>query len=291
VFGTCAMSTDITEHKHVEQLMIEMEKMSSVARLTAGMAHEINNPLGAISQGMQNAFRRISPEIRANIETANKFGVDLDKMHSYLAERKVLMFLKGAQDASSRAATIVKDMLQFSRKSNSEHQSVDLCALIERSIKLGATDYTMKSKYDLQFIDIIREFDPDVPEVKCCQPDIEQVLINILKNALNAMGSVKSQNFQPKLHIRLIKEDKFARIEIENNGPPIPEKVRKHVFEPFYTTSSTGGGIGLGLSVSYSIITHNHKGTFEVKSEQARTSENRDYPASGRTIFIIRLPL
>jgi len=280
VEGAVIRVDDVTEQVQLERIMIQSEKMQSVGGLAAGMAHEINNPLAIITQGIQNIQRRLDPKIQKNVEAAEKYGVDLEQMYNLLDERRVIKFLDGGRDACDRAAQIVKNMLMFSRKSDSLLTEVSLPELIEHTIILGSADYDMKKKYDFKFIDIHKEFASGVPPVMCCTGEIEQVLLNLFKNAVQAMEEVTADGYKPQLYIRLIKEYNFVRIEIEDNGPGIPEQFRKRIFEPFFTTKEVGTGTGLGLSVSYMIITQNHNGTFEVESEEG-----------GGTKFVIRLPL
>jgi len=126
---------------------------------------------------------------------------------------------------------------------------------------------------------IIKEYEPDLPQVMCCASEIEQVLLNLFKNALQAMEETESDEYSPQFTIRLAKETEYIRIEVEDNGPGIPGDVKPRIFEPFFTTKGVGVGTGLGLSVSYMIITQNHNGRFEVESKEGEGAK-----------FIIRLP-
>lgn len=278
--GVVIRIDDVTEKSKVEQVMIQSEKLQSVAGLAAGMAHEINNPLGGIMQGYQNIINRIDPSKPKNQEAALKFNLNLNDMHEYLSDRKIITFLDGGRDACKRAAGIVKSMLLFSRKSSSELIPTDIKQLIEHTIELGATDYDMKKKYDFKFITINREYDKSIPVINCCPSEIEQVLLNLFKNALQAMEEKSYGDNKPGFNIRLKKEDCCIRIEVEDNGPGIPDDVKKRIFEPFFTTKPTGVGTGLGLSISYSIITQNHSGSFEIETKPGEFTK-----------FIIRLPL
>jgi len=278
--GAVIRIDDVTSRTHMEESMIQSEKMSSVSGLAAGMAHEINNPLAVISQGIQNIQRRLKPDNPKNVKRASEFGIDLEQLTVFLDDRKIYNFLASGRDAVNRAAQIVKNMLLFSRKSDSSRVMCNLQDIIEHTIELGATDYDMKKKYDFKFVDIVKEYDEDLPYVCCCQGEIEQVLLNLFKNALQAMEAIKAEDYKPLFRIRLAKEKEYARIEIEDNGPGIPDAVQSHIFEPFYTTKPVGEGTGLGLSVSYMIITQNHNGTFDVQSEVGKYTK-----------FIIRLPL
>jgi len=280
VQGAVIRIDDVTERVKLEDLMIQSEKMQSLGGLAAGMAHEINNPLAIITQGIQNILRRLAPNNIKNIEAASQAGVDPVKMYKLLDERKIITFLKAGKDATDRAAEIVRNMLMFSRKSDERLIPTNLEKLVNYTIELGATDYDMKKKYDFKFVDIVREYEGDLPSIDCCPSEIEQVLLNLFKNALQAMEEIEDENYKPQFHVRLVKESKYARIEIEDNGPGIPERIRSRIFEPFFTTKPVGIGTGLGLSVSYAIITKNHGGKFEVESSPGHGSK-----------FIIHLPI
>jgi len=295
--GAVIRIDDVTVRVQLETAMVQSEKMNSVGGLAAGMAHEINNPLAVITQGIQNIQRRLDPSNEKNIEAGRQFGIDLDALHNFLVDRRIISFLDGGRTAVERAAIIVKNMLMFSRKSDSILELTSLPELIEHTISLGSTDYDLKKKYDFKFMDIIKEYDPAVPMVMCCATEIEQVLLNIFKNALQAMETIETEGYIPLFHIRLSKEVEFVRIEVEDNGPGIPPEIKKRIFEPFFTTKPVGSGTGLGLSVSYMIITQNHGGVFEVESEPGavqdlNSSSNKDHsPQAGKTKFIIKLPV
>ena len=156
----------------------------------------------------------------------------------------------------------------------------DLSVLLEKTIEIAAHDYDLKKKYDFRHIDIIREFDNDLPAVPCVATEIEQVVLNLLRNASQAITEKQFTKETPKIILRLKKAGNMARLEIEDNGPGIKEENRKRIFEPFFTTKSLGLGTGLGLSVSYFIITNNHQGTINVETTQGKGSK-----------FIINLPL
>ncbi len=270
-----------TERKKAEEMMIQTEKMMSVGGLAAGMAHEINNPLAGILQGVQNIFRRVSHELPQNTEAAEKCGTSLDVIRLYLEQRGILNMLEGIRLSGKKAADIVDHMLRFSRKSNAEKTQVGLAEILDRTVELASHDYDMKKKYDFRNIRIIREYEPDMPEVLCCATEIEQVILNLLRNAAQSMCSQSAENSEkPLIVLRLKKDGDMARIEVEDNGPGMDEKIRKRVFEPFFTTKKAGMGTGLGLSVSYFIIASNHKGTMTVESA----------PDKG-ACFIVRIPV
>ena len=271
--------TDITDRKRSEELMIQTEKMMSVGGLAAGMAHELNNPLGGILQGIQNIQRRLSPDLKSNLEAARELGIDLHNLQLYMERRGIPSFIKGTLESGKKASQIISNMLQFSRKSESTMAPVNLIELLENALELAGKDYDLKRKYDFRNIKVIKEFDFKRLLVPCTETEIEQVFLNVLNNAAWAMANDKSDN-PPQIILRINAKEHIARIEIEDNGPGMDETVRKRIFEPFYTTKPVGQGTGLGLSVSYMIITNNHLGTMEVESELGKGTK-----------FTIRLPL
>lgn len=268
---------DITERKKVEELMIQTEKMISVGGLAAGMAHELNNPLGGMLQGIQTVQLRLSPDLRANQEPAKKFGIDLHNLQLYLEKRDILSYCNGIRESGKKASQIISNMLQFSRKSESQMSLTNLAELVENVLELAGKDYDLKKRFDFRNFKIVKDFEPNMPLVKCTTIELEQVLLNLLNNAAWAMIRAKIDHPQITLQIKI--DQNMARMEVEDNGPGMNERTRKRVFEPFFTTKPVGEGTGLGLSVSYMIITNNHKGTMEVESKLGQGTK-----------FTIRLP-
>ncbi len=278
--GAVVLMDDITDKVRLDEIMIQTEKMMSVGGLAAGMAHEINNPLGGIIQGVQNIGRRFDPQHPRNVETAQSIGIDLDKMQEYMKQRQIDGFLDGIRDSGLRASKIVKNMLMFSRASQFEKSLNRPEVLLERSLELASSDYDLRRQYDFRHIQLIREYEPDLGEVLCSDIEIEQVLLNLMKNAAQAMQGMRDRNETPRIILRCYQESALAVIEVEDNGPGMDEAVKRRIFEPFYTTKATGEGTGLGLSVAYFIITQNHNGQMHVESS----------PSKGAR-FIIKLPL
>jgi len=268
---------DFTERKRTQELIIQNDKMISLGGLAAGMAHELNNPLGGIILAAQNIKRRLEPGLNANKTAAEETGIHLDHFQSYLVKRNIYDFLDGIKQSGKRASTIISDMLKFSRKSDSQLADANLAQMMDQSVELASNDYNLKKMYDFRHINIEREYEPDMQTLRCSETEIEQVFLNLLKNAAQAI-SEKEDN-QPKITLRIKRENNTARIEVEDNGPGMDVTVKSRIFEPFYTTKPVGMGTGLGLSVSYTIITSNHNGRIEVESE----------PDKG-TRFIIHLP-
>ncbi len=277
--GVVIRIDDITERINMEEIMVQSEKMLSVGGLAAGMAHEINNPLGAILHNAQNIRRRLSPDLERNREAADDTGVRLEAVNQYLQRREIPQLLDGIQQAGSRAAKIVSHMLSFSRMSNRQLAECQLPILIDQALEIAGNDFALMEGFDFRSLEIIRDFDPQVDRVPCIGNELEQVLLNLLKNAAQAIHQ-KPERGRGQITLRTRLNPPWAEIHVEDNGGGIPEHIRKRIFEPFFTTKEVGQGTGLGLSVSYFIITNNHKGQMEVQSK----------PDQGTT-FTLRLPL
>ena len=168
-----------------------------------------------------------------------------------------------------RASRIAKDMLSFSRKSDSKLIPAKLSGILNKSVEISLHDYDLRKKYDFNLITIVREYE-EIPDVPCVVQEIEEVIINLIKNASHAMSEKRYGDEKPRIILRLRRDNEWARIEVEDNGPGIEEKNRRRIFEPFFTTKPVGIGTGLGLSVSFFIITNNHKGKMMVDSEYGK---------------------
>jgi len=279
VTAAIIMLEEITEKKKMELRVIQAEKMMSVGSLAVGMAHEINNPLGGIIIAAQNITRRFSSEIDNNKIAADECNITLEQLQTYIKKRQIDFFVEGIRNDAIRAANIMADILQFSRKTSSNTVFADMPEVIEQAIRLAQTDYDLKKKYDLRKVEIIREFESELPKIPCVATEIEQVILSLFQNSGQAMKKIPNPD-NPQIVVRLKLEPEMIRIEIEDNGPGMDQITQNRIFEPFFTTNDVGSGTGLGLSIVYFIITENHNGTIEVQS------------TSGvGTNFIIRLPL
>jgi PAS domain S-box-containing protein len=268
---------DITEKKMMQEVMIQTEKMMSVGGLAAGMAHEINNPLNIILQGAQKILRRTDPGLEANRKVAEECDLAMQSLSDYLEKRDFSETVESIHNAGVKAARIVENMLTFSRKSKSTLASHDLNRIIDNTILFARSDFDLKKKYDFRNIKI-EKFFSDLPKVPCTETEIEQVLLNLLRNAGHALGETGCKN--PMIILRTRREGNQAVIEVEDNGTGIHQDISKQIFDPFFTTKEAGVGTGLGLSVSYFIITKRHHGTIEAESKPGEW-----------TRFVIRLPI
>ncbi len=266
---------DITERKRMQEAMIQTEKMMSVGGLAAGMAHEINNPLSGILQNVQVLLRRLQQDSRVNNDAAGNSGCSFQAVTAFMKERGILDSLESIRESGARAAQVVKSMLEFSRPGVS-YAPADINILLDNAVAMCATDYDLKKEYDFRNISIVREYASGLPGVQCSKSQIQQVLMNLFSNAAQAMAGMPS----PKITLRTALDGDMVAVEVEDNGPGMDEATRRKIFEPFFTTKPVGEGTGLGLSVSYFIITNNHHGTIAVETE----------PGKG-ACFTIRLPL
>ncbi len=273
---------DISEYKRTQELMIQTEKMMSVGGLAAGMAHEINNPLAGMIQTANVMANRLGEDmdIPASRKAAEAAGTSMEAIKHYMDARGIQGMITAINESGLRVADIVDNMLSFARKSETAHSSHDVTDLLNKILELASTDYDLKKHYDFKMIEIEKEYEDNLPFVLCEGAQIQQVLLNILRNGAQAMQEVGTEKPRFIVRTRFEKERKMVSIEIEDNGPGMDEETRKRIFEPFFTTKPMGEGTGLGLSVSYFIITENHRGEMTVES----------LPGAGAK-FIIHLPL
>jgi|GEM_PF-5040041 len=268
---------DVSKRVRMQLMMVQSEKMLSLGGLAAGMAHELNNPLGGILQGLQNVQRRLSPEIEKNVELAQELGFDLEKVQTYLKERGIARFIDGIADSGMRATKIVKTMLFFVNSPLNNLQPEDIHSLIDKAIEFSSMDHDHTKKTLFSDIDIVREYNQTLPEVPCIGSEIIQVLMNLLRNAAQASYRQKGVS---RIILHTYRKNDSLCIDVEDNAAGMDEQICKRVFEPFFTTKDPGEGTGLGLSVSYVIIHDKHHGDLRVVSNPGKGSK-----------FTISLPL
>jgi hypothetical protein len=269
--------------QNTQSQLVNQEKMASLGQLTAGIAHEINNPINFVSSNIAplkrdikdimeviNFYREIGEKefSPSSIKEAKKLEEDLE-LDYVLGE--VDQLLKGMEDGAKRTVEIVKGLRLFSRVDEQDVKKVDLHDGINSTIILLNSSIPGK-------IRIVREFG-ELPLVECLAGKINQVFMNIINNAVHALSDHLDTIKDPKIEIRTKAFLDHIVVEIEDNGPGMSPQVKQKIFEPFFTTKAVGRGTGLGLSIVYSII-ENHKGTLEVISEEGQG-----------TIFKISLPL
>lgn len=274
--GAVIRIDDVTFRVTIENLMIQNEKMYSLGEVAAGIAHEINNPLSVILQNVQNIMRRTDISFAANQARAQQLDINLKQVQQYLHSSEIPQMLDSIREAGERSATIVHNMLEFSHNSKRITGLVDVKHLVEQTIVLNHSSRTGNSEQSP--VTIRTEIAAHLPNIKASAPELQQVLLNLLRNASQAFNQHKTP--EPLIIIKVYAEQPYLVIEIQDNGPGMTDTVREHLFEPFFTTKDVGSGTGLGLSVSYFIVTQRHQGSIEVKTSPGKGSN-----------FIIKLPL
>lgn len=277
--GAVIRIDDITERMNFEQMVMQSDKMLSIGGLAAGMAHEINNPLAVILGNVQNIIRQTSSGLRKNDAVARECGTCMEAVHDYMEKRGVFRKIDSIYEAGVRSSNIVSNMLSFSRKSDKVKGCYALPVLLDKTVDLVSGSYNLNEKYDFKQIEIIREYEGGVPDAWCESSEIQQVFLNLIRNGAEALQSKHYETGGPRFILRVKRAGNMVRVEIEDNGPGMDEKVSKRIFEPFYTTKEVGKGTGLGLSVSYFIVAEHHDGTMEVDSMPGEW-----------TRFVIQLP-
>jgi signal transduction histidine kinase len=187
-------------------------------------------------------------------------------------------FLDGIRQSAIKASDIINSLLEFSRPTKSTPEVVGLPKILDAVVRLTLSDYEMKKRYDVINTRFETHYDPAVPVLVCIPSDLEHVLLSLIKNGIHAMHQGGTKN--PCITLRTLAQGDYARIEVEDNGPGIPAQVRRHAFDPFFTTRPPGDGTGLGLSIAHAIITDNHKGRIWVDTS---------YRNGAR--FVIELPI
>jgi ligand-binding sensor domain-containing protein/signal transduction histidine kinase len=258
--------------KATQNQLIQAEKMASLGELTAGIAHEIQNPLNFV-----NNFSEVSEELCNEIEEEVKVG-NSPNILSLTADLKGN--LQKIHHHGKRADSIVKGMLQHSRASSGEKQLTDINALVDEYLRLAYHGLRAKEK-DFN-AELITDFDSSLSKVEVVPQEIGRVLLNLFNNAFYATQQKKAQlngQYHPQVSVTTKALANKIEIRVKDNGTGIPESVRHKIFQPFFTTKPTGEGTGLGLSLSYDIITKGHGGELNVESEEGVFTE-----------FSIRLP-
>lgn len=269
---------DISEKKRTQEMIIQNEKMLSIGGLAAGMAHEINNPLAGILQNIQVIQKRLLDPIPANTRVSDELGLNFELFQTYLEKRNISEMVQHIMESGQRAAKIVDNMLSFSRKSGSDKSHQNIAKVLDDSVHLASNDYNLRKRYDFKNINIVKSYQADLPLVFCEPSKIQQVFFNVLKNAAAAIFD--AQKNEKKISLSITTSSGWITIVLEDNGTGIPNEVKKRIFEPFFTTKDVGFGTGLGLSVSYFIVTKDHSGYMSVESEEGEGAR-----------FTIKLPV
>ena len=265
--GAVIRIDDISQQVRMEEMLIQSEKMMSLGGLAAGMAHEINNPLAGLLQYLQVIDNRLSASLAVNHQTAKELGITLEQVTEYMARRNIFDIIKHAREQGGRIGNIVQDMLTFSRKDKTPFRPHALPRLMDQTLALLNKDHDLTRPGDREPAQIRWDSPSETADshtVLCSAGKIQQVLFNILKNAIQAMAEGRTPH--PRITLSLVEEAGLAGIRIQDNGPGMDAQVAKRIFDPFFTTKAQGEGTGLGLSVSYFIVTQDHGGELRVES-------------------------
>jgi signal transduction histidine kinase len=254
--------------------LVQTEKLASLGQLTAGIAHEIKNPLNFV-----NNFSAVSVELIDELRDALG-GVHLDdKQRAEIGE--IADMLQGNLDKvvqhGKRADSIVKNMLLHSRQGSGEHRPVDINAILDESLNLAY--HGARAEKDGFNITLERSFDPAAGEVDLFPQEITRVLLNLISNGFYAATKRKAEanggDYEPTLAAATKNLGDSVEISIRDNGTGIPPEVKEKLFNPFFTTKPAGEGTGLGLSISHDIIVKQHGGSIEVDTQPGEFTEFR----------------
>jgi signal transduction histidine kinase len=261
----------LVDLKQTQQQLVQSEKMASLGELTAGIAHEIQNPLNFV-----NNFSEVSTELVAEM------NAELDKGNTDDAKEianDLKQNLEKINHHGKRAADIVKGMLQHSRSSSGTKEPTDINALADEYLRLAYHGLRAKDK---SFNATMKtDFDESIGNINIIPQDIGRVILNLITNAfyvVNEKSKMGITGFEPTVSVSTKKEGNKVLISVKDNGKGIPEHIKEKIFQPFFTTKPTGQGTGLGLSLSYDIVKA-HGGELKVETKEGEGSE-----------FIILLP-
>ncbi|AFY53202.1 fused histidine kinase/response regulator receiver domain protein [Rivularia sp. PCC 7116] len=276
---TSELTQTLDNLKRTQLQLVQKEKMSSLGKLVAGVAHEINNPVNFIHGNLKH-IRQYSLGLLQLVELYQKHYPQPEKEIQDCAEELDLEFLQedlskiisSMTVGSDRIRQIVLSLRNFSRLDEAEFKPVDLHEGIESTLLI--LQHRLKASSKHPAIEVIRKYS-ELPIVECYSSKLNQVFMNILANAIDALEeSMDSGNTQPLILISTSKLlDGWIEIRIADNGNGIPEQITDKIFDPFFTTKPVGSGTGLGLSISHQIVTEKHGGKLECYSTPSQGTE------------------
>ncbi|GAB2590054.1 sensor histidine kinase [Spirosoma areae] len=264
----------LTDLKTTQTQLVQKEKMASLGELTAGIAHEIQNPLNFV-----NNFSEVSAEmVDELVDEHQKPQPDADLETELLTDLKAN--LTKILHHGQRASSIVRGMLEHSRNSSGEVQPTNLNALADEFLRLAY--HGLRAKDQNFNCDLVTQFDSTLGQVPVMPQEMGRVLLNLFTNAFYAVRERQKQGeatYKPTITVSTLKTKTGIQIRVTDNGTGMSRNVQEKIFQPFFTTKPTGEGTGLGLSLSYDIVTKGHGGTLTVESQEGEGTE-----------FIIQLP-
>ena len=262
-----ALSKSLEDLKAAQAQLIQAEKMASLGELTAGIAHEIQNPLNFVNN-FSDVSKELLEEMKSELENGN---IDDAKETA----SNVIQNLEKILHHGKRADSIVKGMLQHSRKSSGQKEPTDINSLADEYLRLAYHGLRAKDK---SFNATLKtEYDETIGNINIIPQEIGRVMLNLITNAFYAVDEKKTlrqaqdDNYEPTVSISTKKINSTIEIKVTDNGNGIPPKVLDKIFQPFFTTKPTGQGTGLGLSLSYDIVKA-HGGELKVETEEGKGS-------------------
>jgi signal transduction histidine kinase len=251
----------LSDLKQAQQQLVQSEKMASLGELTAGIAHEIQNPLNFV-----NNFSEVSAELLDEMKEELEKG---NKEEAMAIADDVKQNLEKINHHGKRADGIVKGMLQHSRSSSGQKEPTDINALCDEYLRLSYHGLRAKDKsFNANFK---TEFDSSLGKVNVIPQDLGRVILNLINNSFYAVSEKRKQSvpgYEPTVTVSTKKINNTVEICVTDNGMGIPQKVLEKIFQPFFTTKPTGQGTGLGLSLSYDIVTKGHGGEIKVETKE-----------------------
>lgn len=263
---TAELSQSLIELKAAQNQLVQREKMASLGELTAGIAHEIQNPLNFV-----NNFSEVSVELLTELKEEAEAG---NKDDVIAIADDLTQNLQKINHHGKRADSIVKGMLEHSRVGTGQKQSTDLNALAEEFLKLSY--HGLQAKDEHFNAELITHFDPALPLVNVMQQDIGRVMLNLFNNtfyAVNEKRKTAGAGYKPEVMLSTVSENGNVIIKVKDNGNGIPDAIKDKIMQPFFTTKPTGEGTGLGLSLTYDMVVKGHGGKIEVNTKEGEFTE------------------
>jgi signal transduction histidine kinase len=259
------IESTLTELKSTQAQLIQSEKMASLGELTAGVAHEIQNPLNFV-----NNFSEVNSELIAEMQEELKAG---NNNEAIVISNNIKENQEKINHHGKRADAIVKGMLQHSRSSSGIKEPTDMNALADEYLRLA---YHGPRAKDKSFNATVKtDFDENIGKINIIPQDIGRVILNLITNAFYAVTEKKKQQsdkYEPTVSVSTKKINSKVEVSVKDNGDGIPQKVMDKIFQPFFTTKPTGQGTGLGLSLSYDIVKA-HGGELKVETKEGEGTE------------------
>jgi len=255
----------LTELRSTQSQLVQREKMASLGEMTAGIAHEIQNPLNFVNN-FSDVNRELVDELKGELATGNTQQAIEIADDIKANEEKI-------NHHGKRADAIVKGMLQHSRSSTGQKESTDINALCDEYLRLAY--HGLRAKDKSFNASTKTEFDSNIGNINVVQQDLGRVILNLINNAFYAVDEKKNQNlngYEPTVTVATTKQNGKVEVKVADNGNGIPQKVLDKIFQPFFTTKPTGQGTGLGLSLAYDIIKA-HGGEIKVNTKEGEGSE------------------